>query len=335
MSAQTTIMSAAISASVRFARRHVLAAVALLLWAVSAGPAMAACVTSSGAVAFASSSSYAVRGGQVTAVSGAAGLACTGSTLSLLGGSFARATVTSTGNFIMTGPGGDSISYNVSADSGGTQVFSQGGTIDYMNPVLLSLLGIGSANNFNAPLYARLTASPNVRAGTYADKLTIIWDYAICRGLQITFVCLGYEADRKTVTVDVTLTVEADCRVSAPPLSFGSAALVSQFAQVQQAVLVDCTKQSSYRISFSAGQDGAITPWRNMKDGAGHVLQYNIYQPDGVTVWGPANPLTSAVLGTGATTPTQVQSYVARINPAQTTPPAGTYSDTVSVVVAF
>jgi spore coat protein U-like protein len=30
-----------------------------------------------------------------------------------------------------------------------------------------------------------------------------------------------------------------------------------------------------------------------------------------------------------------VQSYVAKINTAQTTPPAGSYSDTVSVIITF
>jgi spore coat protein U-like protein len=39
--------------------------------------------------------------------------------------------------------------------------------------------------------------------------------------------------------------------------------------------------------------------------------------------------------GSGSTTPSQVQSYVAKVNPGQATPPAGTYTDTVNVIISF
>jgi len=54
-----------------------------------------------------------------------------------------------------------------------------------------------------------------------------------------------------------------------------------------------------------------------------------------VTIWDTTNPMTSAVKGTGSTTPAQMQTYVAKINPDQPTPPVGHYTDTVSVVIAF
>jgi spore coat protein U-like protein len=309
---------------------------ALFATILGAGAAQAVCTTSSTSITLAPSSSYDVQAGGVAQVFGSAGLACSGSVLSLLGVNVANATITSTNGFKLSAGGADSIPYQVAADAGGTSVFQQGSTINYMSANLLSLLGLGSASAFNAPLYAKLTAAPNIAAGTYTDTLVVNWDYSICTGIQVTgLICIGSDVGKATVTVTVTLVVGADCRITAPNVSFGSAALVSQFGSVSQAALVDCTKGSAYKVSFSSGQNGSARPWRVMTDGAGHSLQYNIYRTDGTTVWDESNPLPSGSAGTGSTTPAQMQPYVVKVNPSQATPPAGGYSDTVSVIVAF
>lgn len=300
-----------------------------------AGAAHAGCTASSTTVNFANSSSYAVQDGSVAPVTGQAGLSCTGSLLSVLGGSHARATISSARGFKLQSAAGAQIPYQASADSGGTVVMTQGGTVDYVNPTLLALLGIGSLNGFNAPIYVKLTGAPNIAAGTYTDVLTVTWDYSICNGVQVAGICVLYETGQVTKTITINLVVENDCRISAPNVSFGSAPLVSQFSQVSQGVLVNCTKDSAYKVAFSKGLGAASRPWRTMSDGAGHALQYNIYRADGTTIWDETNPLTSALQGTGSTTPSQIQNYIVKIDPAQTTPPAGSYSDTVSVVITF
>jgi len=308
---------------------------ALLGFLCAASPAYAGCSTSSSQLVFATSTSYDVRTAAVAQVAGSAGLSCTGSTLSLLGGSTAKATVTSANGFKLVAGGSDTLPYLVSADSGGTQAFTQGSTIDYMSPTLLSLLGIGSASNFNAPIYAKLVGGPNVAAGVYTDTLTVSWNYSICSGVQVGSVCVGYEANRVTTTIQVSITVSKDCRISAPSLSFGSAPLVTQFQPVTQSVLVDCTKGATYKVAFTSGRSGSARPWRTMTDGSGRSLQYNLYQSDGTTIWDESNPKPSASTGTGDTNPAQIQTYVARINSTQTTPAAGSYSDQLVVVVSF
>jgi len=312
--------------------RTVLGLLALL---GAASPAYAGCSTSSSTLTLAPSTSYDVRAATVAQVAGSAGLSCTGSTLSLLGGSYAKATLTSANGFKLTAGGSDALAYLVSADPGATQTFTQGSTIDYMSANLLSLLGIGSASNFNAPIYAKLVGAPNVAAGVYSDTLTVAWDYYVCSGVQVGSVCVGYEANRVTITIQVSLTISKDCRISAPSLSFGSAPLVSQFQPVTQSVLVDCTKGAAYKIAFTNGRSGSARPWRAMTDGSGHSLQYNLYQPDGTTIWDESNPRPSADAGTGDTNPTQMQTYIAKVNPGQTTPAAGSYSDQLVVVVSF
>lgn len=307
---------------------------AFLLMLVGAGAAHAGCTTGSTTMTFTPSSSYDVQAGTIAQVSGSAGLTCTGSTLSLLGSSYAKATVTSANGFRLASGGGDTLPYQASADAAGTQAFTQGKTIDYTNSSLVALLG-GNAGNFTASLFTKLTAAPNVAAGTYSDTLTVNWDYKICSGIQIAGVCVGYEQATVVTTVTITLVVGKDCRISAPNVSFGTAALVSQFTPVSQAVLVDCTKGSTYFVSFSNGSAGSARPWRAMKNSAGDSLQYNIYRSDGATIWDESNKLAGTAAGTGGTTPTQIQSYVAKVNPSQPTPPVGSYADTVSVIITF
>jgi spore coat protein U-like protein len=299
-----------------------------------AGAAEAGCITGAGAVTFAASSSYDVRNSAVANASGAAGLACSGTLLSLLGGGYARATVKSDTAFTLSN-GSNTITYQVAADPGFTKPFTNNGTIDFMNVSLLSLLGINNMNTFGAIFYAKLTSAPNVPAGTYTDVLHVTWDYYICNGIQIGTLCVLYETGTKQVDVTVSVTVSNDCKINAPNVTFGSAPLASGFNSITPSVSIDCTKNATYKVAFTSGNAPSARPWRTMKDSAGNVLQYNIYRTDGATIWDESNPLTSTQAGTGSLTPSQMQSYVAKVNPAQTTPPPGTYTDNVSVVISF
>lgn len=301
----------------------------------STGAARAGCTAASTTLNLGAPSSYSVLDSSVAQVSGQAGLSCTGNLLTLLGGGYARATFTSANNFALKNTAGDQVAYRLTVDSGGTTVITQNGTVDYLNSTILSLLGIGQANGFNAPVYAKLTAAPNLPAGVYTDTVTVAWDYHICNGAQIGIVCVAYESGQTQKTLTVTMDVQNDCRILAPNVSFGSVALVGQFGTVSQSVLVNCTKNATYKVAFTNGLSGAARPWRAMTDGSGNVLQYNLYRSDGVTIWDETNPLTSGETGSGSTTPSQAHGYTAKVNPAQTTPPPGTYSDTVSVVISF
>ena len=95
-----------------------------------------------------------------------------------------------------------------------------------MSGSLLALQGGGSS--FTTPLFARLTAAPNVAAGTYNDTLTVQWDYSVCNGVNVLgVVCTGYDSGKVVITLQLTLVVGNDCKITAPDLSFGSAALAA------------------------------------------------------------------------------------------------------------
>lgn len=312
--------------------RMLLAAVAIL----AASEARAACaITPSHGVAFAPASSYDVRAGSVPTVGTSAGFSCNGSVITVFGGNRAQATVTSANGMRLRGPGGDLVPYRLSADPGGVHAFAQGSTINYFDPALLSLLGILSAGQFGPQLYAAPAAGANIAAGTYTDTIIVQWSWFVCHGVGVGGVCVVAETGTGVTTVGVTLTVSADCRISAPDISFGSAALASRFAPVAQAVAVDCTKGSAYAIAFTAGQAGSARPWRFMSDGRGNRLRYNLFRGGGSTIWDDLAGALPTGVGTGGASPSQLHNYVARIDPDQPTPPAGEYQDVISVVISF
>lgn len=314
--------------------RLLLALAVALLWGADARAACAVAPATS--LQFSDSSTFDVREAKVAPVSGTAGLSCNGSVLTVLGSDYARATATSANGFQLRSSRGITLPYRLSADSGGSYAFNSTPTINYMNPALLALLGILTQDSLRTPLHATLTSTPNVPSGVYEDTVTIVWNYSICRGVNALGICILAETGtNKSTTVTIRVTVTNDCRIAANPLEFGSAPLVSGFAPVTQAVLVDCSLGATFAVAFSSGASGVSRPWRAMTSSGGDRLEYNIYRPDGSTIWDETNPLAAAQAGTGALAPGQAQSFVARINPAQQTPRAGRYTDTVSVVVTF
>ncbi|WBO23007.1 Csu type fimbrial protein [Sphingomonas abietis] len=310
---------------------------ALLLACGFAGAANATCTFSSQALNFTSGSTYDVKAAAVAQITGPAGMTCTGSTVNVLGASvYANGSATSVNGLMLKGSNGGSIPYMLSADPNNVNSFNKTASINFMSTAVLSLVNILGATSFTPVLYASLAANPpNIPAGTYTDTVTINWVYQICT-VSVALACVSTENGTGSSVIKITLVVSADCRISAPNVSFNSAPLASQFGAVSQAVLVDCSLNSSYKVSFSAGTvaSGSARPWRTMSDGNNHLLQYNIYLADGVTIWDTTNPQQSATPGTGGVT-NQMQSYVAKVNPAQITPPAGSYTDTVNVIITF
>jgi len=135
----------------------------------------------------------------------------------------------------------------------------------------------------------------------------------------------------------VTLTVTNDCStITAPNLNFASAPLVKDFAPVSQTIAITCTKGSTYTVGINNGNN-AVGSVRNMASGANR-LSYEIYKGSTTNRWG--------VSGTerwASTSASQVSTdgllksyqYTARILATQNTPPAGSYTDTLVVDVAF
>ncbi|NLC22903.1 MAG: spore coat U domain-containing protein [Oxalobacter sp.] len=252
-----------------------------------------------------------------------AGLICGGSLLTALGtDGYIRALISTTNNSTLVNANGDAIPYQIFVDSGYTFQITPGTPINYFNSSLLNLLGLIGSNNAPLPMYFRTTTGTlNLSKGTYTGTITIQWNWSVCQ------------------SINLSLDVTNDCVISAPDINFGSAPLVNAFSSVTQTINAQCTKGTVYTIGLSDGNN-ALSGQRRLANGS-QYLSYEIYQgSSGNTRWGSGSGQTRSSAaadvnpGSGTGTTSQGFVYTAKILPG-TTPPAGTYTDTIIINMGF
>ncbi|MFN0192865.1 MAG: spore coat protein U domain-containing protein [Aestuariivirga sp.] len=123
------------------------------------------------------------------------------------------------------------------------------------------------------------------------------------------------------------------CTVTATNLDFGAQTLLNNTVDASNSVSVRCPSAVPYTIGLNGGNTGAADPTAREMDNGTDIVTYGIYRDAARSLgWGETIGVnTVAGTGTGA-----VQNYTAygRI-PAQVTPPADTYSDTIVVTVTY
>nr|WP_230948751.1 spore coat U domain-containing protein [Burkholderia cepacia] len=314
-----------------FCRRVVIVAILALFGALHV---QAQCVVaSSSPAAFGSVTSINVESQQQSTSSSNSGLTCRGALAAfLVVGNYINGTIVSANGGKLVGPTGDTISYSLFADQNYTNSLNFGTTYNWASTQLLSLLGIGGGSSVPLSLYFRTALGGNVSAGIYTDTLTITWNWHVCSGVGLVL-CLGWSDGSGTSTVPVTLTVTNDCTIIAPDVSFGAAPTVANFAPVNGSLSLTCTKGLTYTVGLSPGSNVASNGRRQMTRGS-NVLHYDVYSSGGNAVWGHS---TNRVSSSGAADGMSVQQfpYVAKIYRDQSTPPVGTYTDSVIVDVRY
>jgi len=145
------------------------------------------------------------------------------------------------------------------------------------------------------------------------------------------------QVDAATVTTNlgVRIVIQAACTVATPSnLDFGTQGVLAGNTDQTTAISVTCTNTLPYSVSLNAGAgSGATTTVRRMTGPASATINYAIYRNAARSqVWG--NTIgTNTVAGTGNGSAQSITVY-GRV-PAQTTPAAGTYTDTVGVTVTY
>jgi spore coat protein U-like protein len=198
-------------------------------------------------------------------------------------------------------------------------------------------LGPNASTNGTATLYGRvvggqLTAIPGSYTDVYANGDTAVTinqqagttPPGSCGGTQIG----------SYFPFTVSATVIKNCLVTASPLNFGSSVgLLTSVVNATTTLGMQCTYGTAYNVGLDAGLNGGGSiNARKMMLGANSIA-YQLYQDSArTTVWG--NTIgTNTVSGTGNGNTQSVTVYGSV--PAQTTPPAGTYSDTIMVTVMY
>ncbi len=279
--------------------------------------------------------------------SGSSGLGC--SAISIATTSYLKVRLESS-SFTLVGPGGRTIPFAVSSTSGGAAI-PAGSEVDFSS---FDLLNLFSGPGGTLPLYFRTTPTAGLAAGTYQGSVNLRWYFSVC-SLGVA-VCLSYSQSPGfvrpilltplnwgtgvPVTINISLTVENDCIIAAPDVEFGTVALVSQFNPVTRTISIRCSAGASYSVGLSNGDNYAGGSRRMRLDS--NYLRYELYQgSSGSNRWGPSGGerRSSATADTNPGTydgsTLQGFTYRAIIDPAQATPTAGRYLDTIILDVVF
>ncbi|KPF70415.1 hypothetical protein IP84_01380 [beta proteobacterium AAP99] len=149
-------------------------------------------------------------------------------------------------------------------------------------------------------------------------------------------------AQTATTTFNVTATVAKICNVSATTLAFGSYDPSSAGPLDQSSTIsVRCTRTTPFTVSLNTGGTGGTFASRVMRDTAPtpNTLNYNLFTTTArTTVWGDGTAGTAPVGGTGlgmAAGNAVALTVFGRIPVQPTAVPSTTYSDTITVSVAY
>ena len=147
-------------------------------------------------------------------------------------------------------------------------------------------------------------------------------------------------AAQSTTTFQVQAAVVANCLVTANSLAFGTYNPLAADLDVNTQVLVRCTNGTGYTVALNRGTGTATIAKREMTDGSGNKMNYNLYTTAGrTTIFGDGTGGTATKTGTGTgigAGQAQTVDIFGRIPTGQDTLPIGTYTEpTITVTVTY
>ena len=150
----------------------------------------------------------------------------------------------------------------------------------------------------------------------------------------------AWAANPATTTFQVTATVLKACTVAATALAFGNYTPTAGPVTNSSTISVACTKTSPYTVTLNGGRTAGGTIAQRLMSNGTQTLQYNLYTTNGyATLLGDGTTAGSAnVTGTGGglSAATTITVY-GRLpdSAANQAVPAGNYTDTITVSVAY
>ena len=135
------------------------------------------------------------------------------------------------------------------------------------------------------------------------------------------------------VPFNVHANIVSACTVEASNLNFGSVGVLSSNIDANNTISVNCSNGTPYTIGLDGGLSGTSNPTMRQMTSGVSTINYGIYQNSArSTPWGNATGTdTISSVGDGTT-----QNYTAfgRVQ-IQSTPPPGTYTDTIIVTMTY
>jgi len=228
--------------------------------------------------------------------------------------------------------GANIVNYQIYSNSGRTTVWGSYLWAFAQRPPKLSVILAAGAGTGSWTMYARYPAGTAPPLGTYTSSFGAGQvDIRYAADSAGTAVCAAGTGTPglPQPSFNVRARRGTACTVSTGNIDFGSKGILATNNDAQTSLTVNCT--GPYTISLGNGGTGTGPTNRKMVKGAESVT-YGLYSDAARTLpWGSTAGQTIAGTGAGAAQSYNVYGRV----PAQTTPSAGEYTDTVVVTITY
>jgi spore coat protein U-like protein len=229
--------------------------------------------------------------------------------------------------------GSNALNFNLYQDAAYATRWGNGGVLGTIGSFIITLNGSGNGSGTKTAYGLVDAGQQTVPDGNYSSLFNAVHVLANY-GYTSQGDCTGglpFAVGEPTFNAVATNTTT--CTVSANTHNFGSATSLASNVDTTSTVTATCSSTTPYNIGLGAGTgSGATVAARKMTSGA-NTITYTLYSNSGrTTVWGNTiGTNTVSAIGNGFG---QNYTVYGRV-PAQSTPPPGTYTDTVLVTVTF
>ncbi|WP_321954748.1 Csu type fimbrial protein [Paraburkholderia bannensis] len=244
------------------------------------------------------------------------------------------------GNFnprTLNGPSGATLAYNIYTDAAHSTIWGTVASSTYTQQIvdLPVTKGIASAT---LTMYGRIDAGQSAaRTGSYTQTFATTDTLLVYLGYSGTPpTCTGSSTPSQRLSFSALATVAADCNITAAPLAFPPVTALNNAVAATTTVSVTCVSGAPYAVALDAGTTtGATVTNRLMLLNNGTAtVNYGLFTDAAWTrTWGDGTSGTTTNAGTGSGSSQSFTVY-GRV-PAQSVPPPGNYSDTITTTVSF
>ncbi len=227
---------------------------------------------------------------------------------------------------------GNQIGYNLYSDAGRTTVwgaYTGGGTVPEIQ-ITLDNQGDGSASG---TIYGQVHAGQqSAPTGSYSSTFSGAPNASLSWAVDVGQTCTTVGAANATpFSFTASANYVAACTLAVTSMNFGTMLTLASPVDATSTVTATCSASSPYSIKLNDGMN-SVGPQLRQLGLAGINVPYALYKDAARTlIWGNTPATQRDATGAGTS---QAYTVYGRI-PAQSTPPAGTYTDTVIVTVSF
>ena len=232
--------------------------------------------------------------------------------------------------------GGNQLSYNLYQDGSRTVVWgSYLWSFTSYTPPTIDITLDGSGNgSANRTIYARISAGQQALPPGSYSSIFGGGDTQIAYNSATAGTCAQIGTTNATsAPFTAGASYSATCTISATTLDFGTTGVLAAAVNGTSTLTTTCSATTPYNVGLNGGNAGASDPTQRKMSKAGEQVTYGLYRDSARNqAWGDTiGTNTASATGTGSG---QTSTVYGRV-PAQTTPSAGTYSDTIVATVTY